>query len=272
MTELGRSSYYYKPQPADPAKVQEELDIVKRMERIKTEFVRYGRPRMTKALHREGLVINSKCVRRIMAENSLLCKVKRRFVKTTYSNHKFPVYINLIKDFPITGLNRVWIADITYIRLYQEFCYLACILDAYSRKVIGYAISTRIDTELVLAALRMAISNRRPPKYTIHHSDQGVQYASGDYVKELTENDFRISMSRKGNVYDNATMESFYKTLKYEEVYLWDYHTIEDAYERVSYFIDEVYNHKRLHSSLGYVPPNEFEEAINTGQTEVACV
>ena len=162
----------------------------------------------------------------------------------------------------VTSVNQVWVADITYIRILTAFVYLAVIVDLFSRKVIGYHLSRHLDTKLTLSALQMAIRDRNPLPGCIHHSDQGVQYASSDYVNELGRYDFRISMTKKGNPYENATCESFIKTLKDEEVYLWEYRTIEDAQRRISYFIKDVYNEKRLHSSLGYRPPNEFEELM----------
>jgi len=185
----------------------------------------------------------------------------RTFVRTTDSDHALPVYPNLLKKRQVRAVNQVWVADITYIRIRSSFVYLAAILDLYSRKVVGWAISRRIDTELCLAALQMAV-NSRPARGCIHHSDRGVQYAAADYVALLREHGLEISMSRKANPYDNAFMESFYKTLKYEEVHLWNYETYEDAIERLPFFIEEVYNRKRLHSSIGYVPPAEFEANV----------
>lgn len=255
---LPRSSYYYKPksQPID------ETDLVARIEAIIEEFPGYGYRRVTKELHRQGMPVNHKKVLRIMRERGLTRKPKRRWKRTTDSNHRFRIYPNLLRNLAVTGPNQVWVADITYIGIRSGFVYLAVILDLFSRKVIGYAISRNIDTELCLEALRMAIGNRNPGPGVIHHSDQGVQYASTDYVKELTVWQFRISMARKGNPYDNAAAESFMKTLKVEEVYLWEYQSIEDVELRLPFFIEQVYNRKRLHSSLGYSPPVEFEESF----------
>ena len=173
---------------------------------------------------------------------------------TTDSNHNFRIYPNLIKDRAVDGINQVWVADITYIHILVCFVYLSVILDVYSRKVIGYALSSNLDTQLTLSALRMAIDQRNPPPGCIHHSDRGVQYASKDYINELEFYQFQISMSRKGNPYDNSYAESFMKTLKSEEVHLWEYRTMEDVQQRIPYFIEDVYNHKRLHSEIGSCP------------------
>lgn len=257
---LPRSSYYHRPKDPDSDEA-----LATRMEEIAAEYEKYGYRRMTAQLHRDGIIVNHKKVSRIMREKGLKAKQTRRYVKTTDSNHSYPVYPNLIKDLQITEINQVWVADITYIRILTAFVYLAVILDLCSRKAIGYAISRHIDTALSLEALRMAIRNRNPPPGVIHHSDQGVQYAAHDYIDELKKNQFRISMSRKGNPYDNAAAESFMKTLKAEEVYLWEYRTFDDVLKRVPYFIEAVYNQKRLHSSLGYRPPNEFEALLEGG-------
>ena len=185
----------------------------------------------------------------------------RTFVRTTDSRHNLRVYPNLIKGRQVRAVNQVWVADITYIRIHSSFVYLAALLDLYSRRIVGWAISKRIDTELCLTALKMALATRVACG-CIHHSDRGVQYASGHYVRLLRQHELQISMSAKGNPYDNAFMESFYKTLKYEEVHLWNYETYDDVIERLPFFIEEVYNRKRLHSSIGYVPPIEFEAAV----------
>ncbi len=254
---LPRSSFYYKPKTQ--ARSPEDRGLEKRIEEITEEFPKYGYRKVTRQLHDDGIFVNHKKVHRIMRGKGLLVKKSRRFVKTTDSNHPYPVYPNLIKNLRVTAMNQVWVADITYIRIATAFVYLAVILDLYSRKAIGYAISRQIDTNLSLAALRMAVQNRNPHPGVIHHSDRGVQYAAHDYINELRNHKLQISMSRKGNPYDNAFAESFMKTIKTEEVYLWEYQTLEDVLIRIPYFIEDVYNQKRLHASLGYVPPNRFE-------------
>jgi transposase InsO family protein len=259
---LPASSFYYQPKDESVEDKQKQADLIGRIEAICLEFPRYGYRRVTAQLKREHIFVNHKRVLRLMRESDLLCRVKRRWVNTTDSRHGFPRYPNLVRDVGVSSLNQVWLADITYIRIRTGFVYLAGILDACSRRIIGYAISPRLDTSLTLEALRMAIATRHPSPGTIHHTDQGVQYASAEYTEELKAHGFQISMSRRGNPYDNATMESFFKTLKQEEVYLYEYETIDDARARLPYFIEEVYNRKRLHSAIGYVPPSEFEEWV----------
>lgn len=257
MLNLSRSSYYYKTTGEE--RLKQEADLRDRIEQIVCEFSGYGYRRVARQLRREGTVVNHKRVLRIMQKNSLLCAVKRKYKKTTDSNHPFHKYPNLIKNMIIDRINQVWVSDITYIRILTTFVYLAVILDAFSRKVVGYAISKSLDADLTIHALKSAILQRQPSEGCIHHSDQGVQYASGEYTEILKQYGFQISMSSKGNPYDNALAESFMKTLKYEEVYLWDYKTLDDVIKRIPYFIEQVYNRKRLHSSLGYLPPDEFE-------------
>jgi putative transposase len=260
--KLARSSYYYHPKKNRPENLQTEADLKGKIEAICLDFPRYGYRRVTWQLKREGILINHKKVLRLMRESDLLCRVKRRWVKTTDSRHGFPRFPNLIKGMKISRLDQVWLSDITYIRIRSGFVYLAAVLDACSRRVIGYSVSANLDASLTLKALRMALYSRHPLPGVIHHSDQGVQYASREYVELLTSYGVIISMSRIGNPYDNATIESFFKTLKSEEVNLSEYKTFQDVVTRLPYFIEEVYNRKRLHSSLGYRPPEEYESLV----------
>jgi putative transposase len=258
---LPRSSYYYRPK--SPENSAEQRALTDRIEGIAEEFPRYGYRKVTAQLRREGLLVNHKKIQRIMRERGLGVKKRRRFVRTTDSHHPYPVYPNLIKHQVMSGINQVWVADLTFIRITMAFVYLAVLLDLYSRKAIGYALSDQIDTDLSLTALQMALQRRDPPAGVIHHSDRGAQYAAHEYIDVLRAYQFRISMSRKGNPYDNAVAESFMKTLKTEEVYLWEYRTIEDAQRRLPYFIEDVYNQKRLHASLDYRPPVEYEAMLS---------
>lgn len=241
---------------------QEDMDLRDAMQRIALEFPSYGWPRMTKELRRRGWTVNHKRVYRLMGEDNLLCLRKRKFVVTTDSNHPFPIHPNLAADMKLTNVNQLWVADITYIRLLLEFVYLAVILDAFSRRGVGWALGRSLETELTLRALRMALERRRPAVGLVHHSDRGVQYAAKDYIDVLKEHGIEISMSRRGNPFDNAICESFMKTLKYEQVYREDYRVLEEAEPGIVYFIDDVYNEKRLHSALRYLPPAEFEACL----------
>ncbi len=261
---MARSTYYYRPKGRKP----NEPGLLKRIEELAVEFVRYGHRRIVKQLKRDGFKIGKKKVLRIMREKRLLVKPVRRFVRTTDSKHGLRVYPNLIRGLVVKTINQVWVSDITYIRILRGFVYLAVIMDLFSRKAIGHAISKSLSTPLSLGALSMAIQNRRPAAGVIHHSDRGVQYADHRYINELRSHKFVISMSRKGNPYDNASAESLIKTLKSEEVHLWEYRDIADVKKRLPYFIEEMYNQKRLHSSLGYLPPNEFEEMISKEQNQ----
>jgi transposase InsO family protein len=206
--------------------------------------------------------VNHKRVARIMREDNLLCLRRKKFVTTTDSRHGLPVYPNLARDMKLKRINELWIADITYIRLETEFVYLAVVLDAFSRRVIGWAVDRTLEDDLAIAALQMAFDQRKPKEGLTHHSDRGVQYASHDYTGLLKDHGVTISMSRKGNPYDNAFCESFMKTLKYEEVHRQEYCDLADARSSIERFIEKIYNGKRLHSALDYRPPIEFELSL----------
>ena len=253
---ISRSSYYHQPVPC------RDDELVHQIEPIVLAFAGYGYRRVTEQLQRQGIRVNHKRVLRVMRQHGLIHKRKKRYVTTTDSRHTLPVYPNLLPETTVTGLDQVWIADITYVRVRHGFVYLAAILDRYSRKVIGHAIERSLETTLTLTALRRALVQRRPQPGVIHHSDRGSQYAAGGYVALLREHGFRLSMSRRGNPYDNAAMESFFKTVKVEEVYLGEYEDLADVRKRLAVFLLDVYNQKRLHSSLGYRPPDEFEALL----------
>jgi putative transposase len=255
----GRTWYYTRPSPEEVA--ARDTALRDAIERLVLDFPGYGYRRVTKALEREGWTVNHKRVLRVMRQEALLCQLKRRFVVTSDSAHALRTYPNLLADAVLTAPNQAWVADITYIRLPTAFVYLACTLDAYSRRCVGWHLSRAIDTRLTLAALARALALRQPAPGLIHHSDRGVQYASAEYVARLESAGARLSMSATGNPYHNAKAESFFKTLKREEVYLHEYRTFQEAEANLGRFIEDVYNRKRLHSRLGYLPPAEFEAA-----------
>lgn len=257
MTGLSRAGFYRSRTPRQALPV--EMEIRDEMQKIAVESPAYGYRRITVELQNRGFGINHKRVLRMMREDNLLCVRRRKFVVTTDSRHKLPIYPNLAGQMAPTAINQLWVADITYIRLRVEFVYLAVVLDAFSRRVIGWALGRSLDAGLAVAALERALSERKPQPGLVHHSDRGVQYASQEYTDLLKRHDAQISMSRKGNPYDNAACESFVKTLKYEEVYRNEYRDFTEARASIREFLERVYNQKRLHSALGYLPPAEFE-------------
>lgn len=257
---FSRAGYYRFLGPVKPAPA--DMDLRDELQKIALEWPSYGSRRIARELKDRGWEVNRKRAQRLMREDNLLCVVKRKFVVTTDSTHGLKVYPNLAGTMILTGIDQLWVADITYIRLEEEFVYLAVILDAYSRRVIGWHLSDGLDDSLTLAALRMALEQRAVRPGLVHHSDRGVQYASGDYTDLLKENDIDISMSRKGNPWDNAACESFMKTLKYEEVYRTEYRNLVHARTAIGEFLEKVYNQKRLHSALDYRSPAQFESTL----------
>jgi transposase InsO family protein len=250
---------FYRLAVSHNAEPDPDIELRDAIQRIAVEWPSYGRPRITAELRRRGWTVNAKRVYRIMREDNLLCVRRRKFVVTTDSSLGRKVYPNLARSMVLTKIDQLWVADITYIRLRDEFVFLAVILDAFSRRVIGWALDRTLEDELTLAALRMALKRRGAPSGLVHHSDRGTQYASGDYTDLLKANSIQISMSRKGNPWDNAACESFMKTLKYEEVHRNEYRDLGEARACIREFLDKTYNQKRLHSALGYLPPVEFE-------------
>ena len=263
MCQLGQVSRsgWYRRCSEDPA-VDRDVELRSEIQKIALEWPAYGSRRITAELKRRGWEVNRKRVQRLMREDNLLCLRKRKFVVTTDSTHNLRVYPNLARKMTVTGVDQLWRADITYIRLEAEFVYLAVILDAFSRRVIGWALDRTLEDSLTREALRMALAQRTVTPDLVHHSDRGVQYASGDYTQLLKDHHIQISMSRKANPWDNAACESFMKTLKSEEVHRTEYRDLPDARTRVGQFLESVYNQRRLHSALDYRSPAEFESSL----------
>jgi len=262
MTGLSRAGFYRWRLPRQTIPV--EMELRDQMQKVALESPAYGYRRITQELQQRGFEVNHKRVLRMMREDNLLCVRRRAFVVTTDSRHNLPVYPNLGRITKPTAINQLWVADITYIRLRIEFVYLAVVLDAFSRRVIGWALGRTLQAELAVTALRMALIERQPQPGLVHHSDRGVQYASHDYTEILKQHHATISMSRRGNPYDNAACESFMKTLKQEEVYRNEYRDFHDARSSIGEFLECIYNQKRLHSALGYVSPAEFESGATS--------
>ncbi len=260
---LPRSSYYYTPLQGDDQPVEAAI------QQVTAEFATYGTRRVTAQLRRSPhrLVVNRKRVQRIMRRKDWLRPVKHRKCRTTDSQHPYPRYPNLVHDLRVNAPDQVWVADITYIRLEIEFIYLAVILDVFTRSVRGWCLSRLLDQELTLAALRMALSQRRPQ---IHHSDQGVQYAAQAYIDLLNGHSIQVSMAAVGKAEENGYAERFMRTIKEEEVDLSEYRDFLDARAQIGHFIEDVYNHKRIHSALGYLTPVEFELAWGLARTQPA--
>jgi putative transposase len=264
---VSRAGFYRSLRERAP--VEEEMETRSAIQSIVVEHRRrYGYRRITAELRRRGMIVNHKRVLRILREDNLLGMQPRKFVVTTESDHRFEVYLNLAGRMKLTGINQLWVADITYIRLKKEFVYLAVVLDAFSRKVVGWALDRTLAARLPIAALQKAIAERQPPPGLVHHSDRGVQYACGDYAQILQQQRMIPSMSRPANPYDNASCESFLKTFKREEIYANEYRDLEHLLGNVEVFIERYYNRCRLHSALGYRSPEEFEReasaAINS--------
>ena len=261
---LNRAGYYRfrRRQESKPT----AMTLRNEIQHIALRWPAYGYRRVHAELVRRGWTVNHKRILRLLREDNLLCVRRRKFILTTDSQHGLPIYPNLTEKLALTGVDQLWRADITYLRLQLEFVYLAVLLDAFSRRCIGWALQRTLEAALALEALRMALRQRRPQPGLVHHSDRGVQYAARDYTAELQQHGIGISMSRRASPYDNAQAESFIKTLKYEEVYRTEYRNLEEARASIGEFLEKIYNQERLHSALGYQPPIEFERNLRLAQ------
>ena len=259
LASVSRAGFYRSLQEQEPG--EEDMEVRSTIQQIFAEHKRrYGYRRVSAELRRRGMLVNHNRVARLMREDNLLAVQPKAFMVTTDSDHQLEVYLNLASRMRLTGVNQLWVADITYIRLHREWVFLAVILDAFSRKVVGWELGRTLAARLPMAALEKAITERKPPPGIVHHSDRGVQYASDAYVGLLRKHGMIPSMSRPANPYDNASCESFLKTLKREEIYANEYRDREHLCENIAAFIDNYYNRVRLHSALGYKPPEEFEQ------------
>ena len=263
LVDLPRSSYYYVSQKPDESQLEQDLKTVA------GQFPRYGSRRLFRQLRRApyGYSLGRYRMRRLMREHNLLQKVRRKQYKTTNSDHPYPRYANLVQDLEITHPDQVWVCDITYIRLFQEFVFLAVVMDVFTRSIRGWNLSSSLDRSLTLEALLQGLEDHVPE---IHHSDQGVQYAALEYVNALQARQVQISMAAQGEPRENGYAERLMRTIKEEEVELSDYQNFADAYRQIGQFLEDVYNTKRIHSSLGYLTPLEFEaawQAQRAGQT-----
>jgi len=266
LAQVSRAGFYRWLQ--EPPPLEEEMELRSLIQQIAMQHRRrYGYRRISAELRRRGMLANHKRVARIMREDNLLAVQPRQFVLPTKSHHKLEVYLNLARRMKLTGIDQLWVADITYIRLKTEFVYLAVILDGFSRKVVGWSLDRTLGSRLASAALEQAMATRQPPPGVVHHSDRGVQYASGDYIAILAQHQMIPSMSRPANPYDNASCESFIKTLKREEIYANPYENLEHLRANIEIFIEQYYNQQRLHSALGYRSPEEFEQQMQHSES-----
>jgi putative transposase len=269
VASVSRASFYRWLEPYPP--VEEDVELRAAIQAIALEHRRrYGYRRVTQELRRRGWLVNHKRVARLMSQDNLLAIEPKAWMSTTDSNHEWEVYLNLAPRMQVKGINQLWVADITYIRLAEEFVYLAVVLDAYSRKAVGWELGRSLKVSLALSALRQAIEQRQPPRGLVHHSDRGLQYCSLDYVQLLHQHGIVPSMSRPANPYDNAFCESFMRTLKREEIHANVYRDLEDLRTQIAQFIEQYYNRSRLHSALGYQSPQEFEQLAETAQHHLA--